>query len=217
MEEQHAEHKQLCSELDFGIWFWSLSQFTCNGNSRKTDYDIPLLNTRWRYPSFHWVDTATFRVNLICYILGQLSQAAFWTTGRCDTPKASSTLLWNSSCAGMIPKGSRLNLYDSWICLVVQSVWCHREWSLEWSHKGGQTTGIGEVHVHQGIVQCPWTHRQTLHNALVFSACAWTIRTSITMFKARHALRPETEGAFSTWITTKPNMTNCCTLAYKLL
>lgn len=70
MEEQHAEHKQLWSELDFGIWIWSLSQFTCNGDSQKTDCEIPLLNTRWRYPSFHWVDKALFLVNVIYHITG---------------------------------------------------------------------------------------------------------------------------------------------------
>lgn len=147
MEEQHGEHKQLCTELDFGIWIWSLSQFTCNGDSRKTDCDIPLLNTRWRYLSFHQVDTDPFLVNVICYITGATGSGGILNNRKMLHPE------------GLIHSPLKLILcrYDSerdslklvWLmdlfgCSVVISVQCPLEWSLEWSHKGGQTTGIAE-------------------------------------------------------------------------
>lgn len=115
-------------------------------DSRKTDCDIPLLNTRWRYLSFHRVDTAPFLVNVICYITGATESGGILNNRKTWHPE------------GLIHPPLKLILcrYDSkreslklvWFmdlfgCPVVRSV-RHLEWSSEWSHKGGQTTGIAE-------------------------------------------------------------------------
>lgn len=141
MEEQHAEHKQLWSELDFGIWIWSLSQFTCNGDSRKTDCEIPLLNTRWRYPSFHRVDTALFLVNVICHITGATESGGILNNRKMWHPEGLIHLPLKLILCRYDPERESLKLVwfmDVFDCPVVRSVWCHLEWSLSGLTKVGK-------------------------------------------------------------------------------